>query len=1792
MIATNQAHTTGNDVVIGEIVTYQVTLTIPEGTMHKDANDSYSTELRDALDSGLVLVDNSYSVVSASPALTYDSPTISVTNNGQNLVFDFGQLTNSDTDNSTAETIVIQYQAVVTNTNSNQAGQQLDNQAQLYFYEADGTAHHVTAQSPHLTVVEPELTITKTVSDSHPDAGDQVDFTITVENTGSVTAFDLTLVDIMPNSGLDFLNNLSITDENGNTVSWTGPNGANVPDDFFGSSGITLNDSGGSGLDQVNGIGLDPGDKVFITFSAKVDQNVAAGQDLTNAVALEWESLDPDDQTYSSFSSLAVERTGDDRPGGTDTDPGEDNDYHDLAQAVVSVAEPVILKSIIHTSQPHTTGNDVVIGEIVTYQVQVTLSEGYTYGAVLVDELDPGLALVGVESISSNSNDLTSTVTGGVIGTDPDKFVDPANTGSSRLWMDFGTIHNANTDNTTDEIITVTYEAVVLNADTVNRGDTLGNTVTASWDHDNNPSTPAHSVTASAPDLTVCEPELAVNKTASPHTGDAGDTITFTLDIAHTGTSDADGFDVVLNDQLPAGMTYVAGSLALVSGPQPTEMNFSNGSVTVTWDSFTRTDNARIEFQATLDQDVLPLSEINNQATITWESLPDDFNSSDTSDDLSPYNTLSQERTGNPSEIGGTANDYSAMDTALVTVPDLQIDKSGTGQYTIGDTVTFTITATLPEGTVPDLVVTDILPQGLVIDNPTLGGDITISADSGIVWNTNPNIQYSQTPGDDTLTIDFDPNTLVTGTSGTANNQIHIQVTARVENIAANEAGDTLTNQASLTYTSAQGERTLNPVSSSITLVEPALTAGKTMYDALDQGGSGGGPGDTTADAFQDVFQVEATFTNSGASDAYSIVIRDDLAPGTILAQDGSGNYQIEVRDDNGTVLSGYSLNTDMTDPSHRYFEIDLGNTLVLAPGETVYVDYQFEVLESWFVPGSYQNLIDVDWAGQPANTPDSRIYDDTDSANPGYSQDQPTTPLSAEADRASAEFTVLRGDGEMGDFIFYDLDNDQNMDVNTDVGIPGVSVTAAITVAGQTYTATSVTDSSGQYLFTHLQAATYTVAVDQSTLPSGAIAVYESDASLDNAITLTVPGTGQNLDGDFGYTGPGSLGDYLWLDLDGDGQQNEAGMGINGATVQLAVDLDGDGTVDYTTTTTTGFSPTGEPGYYRFDNLLLSESTVTVTSLPGGLGNYTQTADPDTTLDHSSTVTVGDWNADADKVIDDLDFGYRGGGRIGDRVWDDLDADRIQDATEPGLAGVRVFISGVDLNNDGTPDTLSTLTGADGSYLFTGLPAGTYTIRVDSSTLPAGYIPSYDPQWMSTDGLNHQTSHVLGNAESFLDGDFGYTQTGSIGDTIWFDANGNGLQDPGEPGLSGVSVTLTGDTDLDGITDTVTVTTDAAGHYQFGGLPLGTYTLSVDPLSLPGGMIPTHDLDGTASPHTTQVSLNTGQDRQDADFGYTGTGSIGDTVWRDSNRNGVQEGNEGGLGGVDVILQLDLDGDGQVDYTTRTTTDGQGNYLFSNLPAGDYRIVIDTGTIPGGMIPTYDPDGGGDSSVRLTLSPGQLTNLDQDFGYEYPAPVSTPPRPPVSPTSPPAEPPVTGPVGDPLLFHDYTADATPTFADQDLTLPYRLTEIDYTTPPVPVSPVYTGHAEPGTTLILSLYDHQGNAVGYQTVMADAAGNWLASFPGTLLFDHPDSMAIEQVQAPYNASTSGLFNTRVYFNPVFSTMIFTSVKADVETIFAYLPSTVLASQHAADNTPFPIRWDDFEGYEFLSPSINPSTMSH
>src|SRR4029077_15693373 len=104
-----------------------------------------------------------------------------------------------------------------------------------------------------------------------------------------------------------------------------------------------------------------------------------------------------------------------------------------------------------------------------------------------------------------------------------------------------------------------------------------------------------------------------------------------------------------------------------------------------------------------------------------------------------------------------------------------------------------------------------------------------------------------------------------------------------------------------------------------------------------------------------------------------------------------------------------------------------------------------------------------------------------------------------------------------------------------------------------------------------------------------------------------------------------------------------------------------------------------------------------------------------------------------------------------------------------------------VQLLDGGGNVVATTTTAGDGNYTFSNLLAGTYSVRVVSSTLPAGVTPSYDLDGIATPNIPTFSLSAIAHR---TDVDFGYKGTASVGDRLWLDADGNGVQDTGETGI------------------------------------------------------------------------------------------------------------------------------------------------------------------------------------------------------------------------------------------------------------------------------------------------------------------------------------------------------------------------------------------------------------------------
>ncbi len=188
--------------------------------------------------------------------------------------------------------------------------------------------------------------------------------------------------------------------------------------------------------------------------------------------------------------------------------------------------------------------------------------------------------------------------------------------------------------------------------------------------------------------------------------------------------------------------------------------------------------------------------------------------------------------------------------------------------------------------------------------------------------------------------------------------------------------------------------------------------------------------------------------------------------------------------------------------------------------------------------------------------------------------------------------------------------------------------------------------------------------------------------------------------------------------------------------------------------------------------------------------------------------------------------------------VWDDINGNGVRDAEEMPLDDVPVAL--LDMDGNVVVDSVTDL---DGRFLFNELPPITCRIRV---TLPEGYVfPDNEGAGaiVDVDGSVGMTAPMtLTMGSSVTDIDVGGMWPATIGDTVWIDENGNGLQDTAEPGAEGVTVSLWHISAGGGRELAAETRTDANGRYLFEGVRPGQYQMSVE---LGRDYLPTRRFDG-----------------------------------------------------------------------------------------------------------------------------------------------------------------------------------------------------------------------------------------------------------------------------------------------------------------------------------------------------------
>lgn len=583
---------------------------------------------------------------------------------------------------------------------------------------------------------------------------------------------------------------------------------------------------------------------------------------------------------------------------------------------------------------------------------------------------------------------------------------------------------------------------------------------------------------------------------------------------------------------------------------------------------------------------------------------------------------------------------------------------------------------------------------------------------------------------------------------------------------------------------------------------------------------------------------------------------------------------------------------------------------------------------------------------------------------------------------------------GRIGGFVFYDHNGNGQHDPHGEDGIPGTSDDEIGVNDGtiqlildennnghadplEPIYAVTTTDANGFYLFTNLPPGNYIAKVEDQGIEAPPGSYNEGQvgfmlATTDEQVPVALA-PGQAFAGaDYGFIENAIIIGYVFHDEDSSTLRDPTEPGLPNISVTLSgINFKGE-SINLATETNAGgqyilFVP---PGDY-----ILTYNTADP-NIPAGLIRAT-------------TATAYQINVVPGVELEDFDFGRDHDGTLAGRVFNDDNADGVQNRGEDGIPNITIQLF------DASGSTLITTTTTDffGNYSFIGLPDGTFNLEVLTESLPLGYgtTPTADPDGV----MDGRSTPIIVGGNPVLNQIFGYRHESNthILSGVLFDDNGdgggvysNGIRDGAEPGMAGVHLRMEIDFDKNGTVDELrTLTTEASGTFISNGVPSGAKVeLYVIERSLPRrAYAPTTDPNGIVDGRANFPTIT--NDLENLVFGYSlqpstisGTVVLGDG-------NGIADPGETPM--ANVIIRVLYAGDDDIlgtgdDQVFTRTTNAAGQYSVDDLDPGVFQI---TQTVPVGFKARADADGGVPTNISLTVSPGgQVSQMDFE-NYELP---------------------------------------------------------------------------------------------------------------------------------------------------------------------------------------------------------------
>ncbi|RRO14355.1 beta strand repeat-containing protein, partial [Flavobacteriaceae bacterium 14752] len=637
-----------------------------------------------------------------------------------------------------------------------------------------------------------------------------------------------------------------------------------------------------------------------------------------------------------------------------------------------------------------------------------------------------------------------------------------------------------------------------------------------------------------------------------------------------------------------------------------------------------------------------------------------------------------------------------------------------------------------------------------------------------------------------------------------------------------------------------------------------------------------------------------------------------DFPTGTVQTEGTNPTTTVVANDEVFSETDGYFQFGTLT--GRLYFDVNGNGTQ--DTGENGIANVDVQIVDAL---GDSQIIVtdaNGDWSVDVPVGDTTSTIDESDPDFPtGAQQTEGTNPTTTVV-TAGDTFNEIDGffeSGELSGRLYLDANGDgvQNTGEN---GIPNVDVQIDDALG---VTQTVVTDANGDWSF-QAPVGNVTTTIDEADpdFPQG---TSQTEGTNPTTTTITNAGVFSETDGYFQF---GTLTGRVYFDVNGNGTQETGENGIPNVDVQIVdalgdsqiivTDANGDWTVDVPVGNTTSTIDESDPDF------------------PTG-AQQTEGTNPTTTV-----VTAGD-------TFNEVD-GFFESGELSGRLYHDVNGNGTQDTGESGLPNVDVQI------DDALGNTQTVVTDVNGDWFFQA-PVGNVTTTIDESD------PDFPSAALQTEGTNPTTTFIT-NGDTFSEVD-GFFESGELSGRLYFDVNGNGIQDAGENGISDVDVQID-----NALGNTETAITDANGDWSIQ-VPIGNTTSAIDESDpdFPTGAVQT---EGT-NPTTTLVTIGNTFNEVD---GFFESGDITGRLYLDDNGNGTQDTGENGIANVDVQLE-DAFGNTQI-----VVTNANGDWN-AQVPVGNFTSTIDVfdPDFPTGAIQT---EGTNPTTTLITIA----SNFSENDGF------------------------------------------------------------------------------------------------------------------------------------------------------------------------------------------------------------------